>query len=40
MGGALRDKGIPHHLAVWGHDSRHDYPWWQRQAHHYLRQLV
>lgn len=40
MGGALRDKGIPHHLAVWGHDSRHDYPWWQRQVRHYLHQLV
>lgn len=39
MGGALRDKGIPHHLAVWGHDSRHDYPWWRRQVLHYARQL-
>ncbi len=39
MAGWLRNKGIPHHLAVWGTDSRHDYDWWQKQALHYLRQL-
>ena len=39
MAGALRYRGIPHHLAVWGKDSRHDYVWWQRQARHYLAQM-
>jgi esterase/lipase superfamily enzyme len=39
MASALRGKGIPHHLGVWGRDSRHDYDWWQRQARHYLPQM-
>ena len=24
----LTRKGIPHCLDVWGHDVRHDWPWW------------
>ncbi len=40
LGGWLRRKGIPSHVGLWGHDSRHDYSWWRRQASHYLRQLV
>jgi len=39
FGGWLRNKSVPHHLAFWGHDSRHDYTWWRRQARHYLGQL-
>ena len=39
FGGWLRNKDIPHHLAFWGRDSRHDYTWWRRQAVHYLQQL-
>lgn len=39
MASALRGRGIPHHLAVWGEDSAHDYVWWRRQARHYLEQL-
>jgi esterase/lipase superfamily enzyme len=39
MGGWLQNKGIPHHLAFWGEDSAHSYPWWQKQAFHYLRQM-
>ena len=39
FGAWLRRKDIPHHLALWGHDSRHDYTWWQRQARHYLSQM-
>lgn len=39
LGGWLRQKGIPHHLAFWGEDSAHTYPWWQKQAYHYLRQI-
>ncbi|NHN56325.1 esterase [Calidifontibacter sp. DB0510] len=32
----LQDKGIRHELDVWGHDSAHDWPWWQRQIAHHL----
>lgn len=39
MGALLERKGIPHHLAFWGEDSSHTYPWWQRQARHYLSQM-
>jgi esterase/lipase superfamily enzyme len=39
FGGWLQKKSIPHHLAFWGEDSRHDYTWWRRQALHYLNQL-
>lgn len=35
----LQQKGIPHHLALWGEDSSHTYPWWQKQARHYIGQL-
>lgn len=39
MAQALKSRQIPHHLAVWGHDSRHDYVWWKKQARHYLSQV-
>lgn len=39
FGAWLRRKEIPHHLALWGHDSRHDYDWWRKQARHYLGQM-
>ena len=32
----LADKGIPHDLDLWGHDSAHDWPWWRRQFAHHL----
>jgi esterase/lipase superfamily enzyme len=32
----LAERGIPHELDVWGHDSAHDWPWWQRQIAHHL----
>ena len=32
----LASKAIPHELDVWGYDSGHDWPWWQRQAVHHL----
>lgn len=32
----LSDKGIQHELDVWGYDSAHDWPWWQRQLAHHL----
>ncbi len=37
---ALRDRGIRHELDVWGHDSAHDWPWWQRQLAHHLPRFV
>lgn len=40
FGRLLEQKGIPHHLSLWGTDSAHTYPWWQKQARHYLSQLV
>lgn len=40
LGAWLKKKRVPHHLGLWGHDSRHDYVWWRRQARHYLSQLV
>jgi esterase/lipase superfamily enzyme len=36
----LQDKGIAHELDVWGHDSAHDWPWWQRQLAHHLPRFV
>ncbi len=32
----LADRGLTHELDVWGHDSAHDWPWWQRQLAHHL----
>lgn len=39
FGALLREKGIPNHIAFWGTDSAHTYPWWQKQARHYLGQM-
>ncbi len=36
MAGLLAGKGIPHELDVWGHDSAHDWDWWQKQVAHHL----
>jgi esterase/lipase superfamily enzyme len=36
----LADKGIPNELDVWGEDSPHDWPAWQRQIAHHLPRLV
>ena len=36
----LERKGIRHELDVWGHDSAHDWPWWQRQLAHHLPRFV
>ena len=36
----LRDKGITHQLDLWGSDSAHDWPWWQRQLAHHLPRFV
>ncbi|WP_392542749.1 esterase family protein [Oryzobacter telluris] len=36
----LSRKGIRHELDVWGHESAHDWPWWQRQLAHHLPRFV
>jgi esterase/lipase superfamily enzyme len=36
----LAGKGIPYELDVWGEDSPHDWPAWQRQITHHLGRLV
>jgi len=36
MAAAMRAKGIPVRLDVWGDDTGHDWPWWQRMAQEYL----
>ena len=36
----LSRKGIHHELDVWGYDSAHDWPWWQRQLAHHLPRFV
>lgn len=33
---ALRGKGVPCRLEVWGGDTGHDWPWWQRMLQTYL----
>jgi esterase/lipase superfamily enzyme len=33
---ALRDKGIPVRLDVWGDNTGHDWSWWQRMLQTYL----
>jgi esterase/lipase superfamily enzyme len=35
----LDRKRIPNLVAFWGKDSAHTYPWWQKQASHYLGQM-
>ncbi|MFO0686125.1 MAG: alpha/beta hydrolase-fold protein [Sandaracinus sp.] len=39
FGSWLERKGIPNHVSFWGKDSAHTYPWWQKQARHYLSQM-
>ena len=36
LGKILQAKGIPCTLDIWGHDSRHDWNWWKRQARLHL----
>ncbi|MBX3228663.1 MAG: hypothetical protein KIT84_08425 [Labilithrix sp.] len=39
FGAILHKKRIPNHIAFWGEDASHTYPWWQKQARHYLSQM-
>jgi esterase/lipase superfamily enzyme len=36
LAAALRAKGVPVRLDVWGDNTGHDWPWWQRMAAQYL----
>jgi esterase/lipase superfamily enzyme len=36
MAGILHSKGIPHWLDIWGEQTGHDWPWWQRMAGKYF----
>lgn len=40
FGELLRGKGIACEVDLWGHDSAHDWPWWQRQLAHHLPRFV
>ena len=40
MAGILAERGIPHELDIWGHDSAHDWPWWRKQLAHHLPRFV
>ncbi|MCB9830911.1 MAG: esterase [Planctomycetes bacterium] len=36
IAGVLQQKGIPVNLDLWGHDVKHDWPWWERMLNHYI----
>jgi esterase/lipase superfamily enzyme len=36
LAGVMRSKGIPVRLDVWGDDTGHDWPWWQRMLQTYV----
>jgi len=36
LGRVMQAKGIPHWLDVWGDQTGHDWPWWQRMAGKYF----
>lgn len=36
LAAVMREKSIPVRLDVWGDNTGHDWPWWQRMAQEYL----
>jgi esterase/lipase superfamily enzyme len=36
----FRRKGIPHDEDIWGHDVRHDWSWWVRQAQYHMHRVL
>lgn len=36
LAAAMRAKGLPVRLEVWGDNARHDWPWWKRMLQVYL----
>ncbi|MGQ0647993.1 MAG: esterase family protein [Gemmatimonadaceae bacterium] len=35
----LTQKDIPHWLDIWGHDVKHDWPWWRRMLPYHLDKM-
>jgi esterase/lipase superfamily enzyme len=35
----LDEKQIPHVLDLWGHDVKHDWPWWRRMLPFYIAKM-
>lgn len=40
LGDILKRKGIPCTVDFWGEDVYHDWPWWHKQIHYFLGQVV
>lgn len=40
LAAVLRRKGIPHDEDIWGHDVRHDWDWWKRQARFHFQRVL
>ncbi len=40
LGRLLDQKGIPNTTDIWGKDSRHDWPWWKKQALQHLDRML
>ncbi len=36
----LYQRGIPHHVDIWGHDMPHDWHTWHRQLDHYISERL
>ena len=36
MAAVLESKGVSVHLDLWGHDVKHDWPWWNRMLEHFI----
>ena len=36
LAAAMRERGLPVRLEVWGDGARHDWPWWKRMMQAYL----
>ena len=40
LAAVFRAKGIPHDEDIWGHDVRHDWDWWKRQAAYHFKRVL
>lgn len=36
LAGLMREKGVPVRLEIWGGETDHDWPWWQKMIQAYL----
>jgi esterase/lipase superfamily enzyme len=39
LSAVLNERQIPHVLDLWGHDVKHDWPWWRKMLPHFLGQM-